>query len=420
MEVTPPKLKALEVEWKARRRKILEDISNMEVHSVGMGSAAAVGKKEASTEVVQKRQQREGLSRILQEEGKMAEKESVATSTLLIPRPAPTFVRFHASQGSAPPTPPDTPPPLPVQHPTTRTHVPSPFHLPPPPTPPTASPTNPQPQPTSPVIHIPPDLTRRPSPILAGPLPPTFRPVRLRPDIKDTIHVLLSPSIDVVLSLAGGRLVRVLAGGRAVELAHEDEGGALRLERKLEMDGSEKWSGEDLRVWEGIRKAVEVFKKRAARVKLYHQLGNLIITCSSPPDIILSFRLRLPNQPGPHGASSRPAGASPACAMPTSDTVKIRVAYSRVSRELRIDTSSTRADCTTPKDQGLQLVKERLRTKRVVASTSPERVSAESGAEGLGLVGVDMSEWREEEREAVKRIWGLRGEWARWDRLESG
>ncbi|WRT69324.1 uncharacterized protein IL334_006308 [Kwoniella shivajii] len=265
-------------------------------------------------------------------------------------------------------------------------------------------------RPTTTLARLTPQQVSKPTihPILAYPLPPTPRPVPLIQGKIDTIYILTSSSpFELILLLDGGKRIKILRGGRAIQTSTEAKKDGQRV---LDLANTADWTKKDERDWENVRAIVERFKRITTNVKMYHSLGNLSITCSSPSDLILSFQVD----------SDPLSRISPKRTYETTFTgkrnvvgngeIKVRLVYSRLISECRIDTTTVLRD---------RRHDEKLRTKRIVAvSQSLGRLHyAKLGRTDIEDVGIHLGllsnfiDWREEEKEAVRRLWALKDEW---------
>ncbi|ODN76903.1 hypothetical protein L202_05481 [Cryptococcus amylolentus CBS 6039] len=306
---------------------------------------------------------------------------------------------------SHPPTPPDTPPTLPLY---TKVANVSPKVV-------NTSPTQTVPkQPSFPREAIPPkplDMpitpmgsmngpsskkhSNLPGPILASPLPPKSEPPNRTLIRQDTIFVYPRKGIELILCLADRQEeICVSSHGKRLSIRSLKEGAAT-APKQIILEHSSKWGKGERREWERVRKLVEVYKRQTPQAKLYHALGNITVTCSSPPDIILSFQLTPLRTP-----ASRAAVAD----------ARVRVTYSRIARELRVDTSSIKPSKT---GQGTKGSYEKLRTKRILSLRSDGTVDS---MEKKG----STKDWRPEEMEGLKRLWNSMEAWNRWEGAGSG
>ncbi|WWC90951.1 uncharacterized protein L201_005889 [Kwoniella dendrophila CBS 6074] len=264
---------------------------------------------------------------------------------------------------------------------------------------------------------IPPDLQsvspQAFHPITSSPLPPTVKPVPILKAKEDTIYVH-SPasSYELTLNLAVGQVIRVRKGGMVIELT---SGTGREKARILRLRDFENWSKYEKRDWENVSGVVEGFKRITPRVKLYHPLGHLIMTCSSPPDIIISFRLGFEtprssprnlkyNQQNGHKMTMRRQGYS-----------RVKVIYSRSKSEMKVDTI-----CKDTSHHS----KESLKTQRLIKLSPHNQQENLDKGEGLSSLEelavelgfqTDFQDWKEEENEGLRRLWFLRDEWGRWD-----
>ncbi|ORY28809.1 hypothetical protein BCR39DRAFT_533982 [Naematelia encephala] len=243
-------------------------------------------------------------------------------------------------------------------------------------------------------------------PILARPLIPTSRPVPLtRRNSESTIHIHpLSSAYELTIQLSRSSPPIIVYRGGSV-IGH----GSKRNTVKLAM--SAQWNREDKRIWDKVQKLVEGFKKITTRVKVYHTLGRLIVTCSTPPDMILSFSFdcssTIPHRTTDHQNFHEPQLCPHSN---TADPIKVQVTYSRVQKQLRIDTSSRPTTL-------LELPKEAFRTRRTInmRSLNDRQCDNRDGEDLHTLLSGDNCGWREEEREGSRRLWELRSEWTRYD-----
>lgn len=80
--------------------------------------------------------------------------------------------------------------------------------------------------------------------------------------------------------------------------------------------------------------------------------------------------------------------------------IKVRLCYSRISKEIRLDTSYAKTSHSKKRE-------ERLRTKRIVPLTCNGDVDV--------VYGTDHTvDWRDEEKEGLKRLWDTKREWGKW------
>jgi hypothetical protein len=125
---------------------------------------------------------------------------------------------------------------------------------------------------------------------------------------------------------------------------------------------------------------------------MYLPLGQLVITCSTPPDIVLSYT-----------TTERGMGE------------KVRITYSRAISQLRVDVSYNSARTLCLKEQ--DTAGESFKSKRVIPLRLPTEHVAKDVTVGLGLrvKGDGMGEWSQVERDGLARFWDARDEWRRWD-----
>lgn len=155
----------------------------------------------------------------------------------------------------------------------------------------------------------------------------------------------------------------------------------------------------------------------------------MTITCSEPPDVFLNFVLdescRDDDQPGDKAIRGRRS--------------RVRVTYSRLGLELRIDTSTTwrrvpRYSTEVGDEATKQLRTEMHRSKRTVplhpsltgiSGTMTQRKDADDQDNVRGHYGIECASagvgvmsslegWSQAEMEGVQRIWALKGEWDRF------
>jgi len=149
-----------------------------------------------------------------------------------------------------------------------------------PPTPP-ASPRSSLRRPSSPPLVGPsvapagrPTAPHTALPILAQPLPPTSHPIPVsRGSPKDTIHVESHPSAtELVISLKSGKqVIQVLRGGFEVVLD----------DRTLRSDEQSHWDIRQRKEWEMVQSLVERVKRSTPRVRALHQGGYPSLTSTS-------------------------------------------------------------------------------------------------------------------------------------------
>lgn len=109
--------------------------------------------------------------------------------------------------------------------------------------------------------------------------------------------------------------------------------------------------------------------------------------CCKPPDIVISFWF-----PSPYSKLS----STNICY----STIKVRLCYSRISKEIRLDTSYAKALHSEKSE-------EKLRTKRIVPLTNKGDIDVAYGTN-------HTEDWRDEEKEGLKRLWDTKREWGKW------
>ncbi|WWD07026.1 hypothetical protein V865_005123 [Kwoniella europaea PYCC6329] len=251
-------------------------------------------------------------------------------------------------------------------------------------------------------------------PILSYPLSPTSHPVPIQKNKKDTIYIPSQPSsYEMILYLVVGRIFKVKKGGSLVEFTIGDGKGKKR-ERILNISHAEHWGQGDRRDWENLRGVVEGFKRITPRIKIFHPLGHLSITCSTPPDVVLTFQIQTALiLPHPRNDKSKTSVLSSRTES-TNSASRARLVYSRSTKELQIDTACTNV-----------LSEENIRTRRIVRISrqvdsvhlKEQKTRGKDDLKGISqLFGLDteLLDWREEEKEALRRLWVLRSEWVRW------
>ncbi|WVN87887.1 uncharacterized protein L203_103084 [Cryptococcus depauperatus CBS 7841] len=228
------------------------------------------------------------------------------------------------------------------------------------------------------------------APVKAYPLPPTPHPVPLGAGGGNTIHVSPSPSLEMILNLARSKQIRIQKGGRQMVFLNSKPIKGWIMQKRLNVLEKEGWALEDVKDWELIENYVQRFKRQTPQAKIYHALGNITITCSTPPDVVISFRL--PSKINYEGSLSLQC------------TVKIRMVYSRLAQELRIDTSSVEYSSKVANPKSL----EKLKTKRIIPLLNDGNVNSEH-EQGR------TKDWKQEEVEALKRLWETMPEWSKWN-----
>lgn len=138
------------------------------------------------------------------------------------------------------------------------------------------------------------------------------------------------------------------------------------------------------------------------QVKMYTPLGQVGLTCSEIPDVVLSFKLqaRCTRFEGVEGSQSQGA------------LTQVRLRYSFTTAMVELDTRTTRP-------RGTRMEKSKTRRSvpiepldQRVASAGDRPTTTDSAATALGVVvGGD---WTPPEREAVKRLFTLRNEWLKF------
>ncbi|WVR08838.1 hypothetical protein IAU60_005896 [Kwoniella sp. DSM 27419] len=278
--------------------------------------------------------------------------------------------------------------------------------------------------------------------IIAHPLPPTGRPTLIRKDLKDRIMVyerLADASLELSLHLAGGCRIDVSRGGTeviigsargAVKESLGTKGDHGRVAgRRLKLDHAATWTQGEQREWLHVARVVETFKRDTPSVMLFLPLGRLTITCSAPPDVILSFRIdhcdSKSGDASPTTRSSAQREARRAQDKSNGRSAKIRARYSRSTSQLQLDVCI--ADTPPPHGSAGRLWSRRivpLVLQPSAPSTKPvhdrvQRIAEQEAdlhaARALGIRDeTQLHQWRGEELEAVQRLWTLRSQWLRW------
>ncbi|CAK9779960.1 hypothetical protein CC85DRAFT_287642 [Cutaneotrichosporon oleaginosum] len=208
-----------------------------------------------------------------------------------------------------------------------------------------------------------------PKPIRVHPLPLTRHPEALSRKSSDTI-VVHPPTAEVALTL---NLRRQTAQINRVGDEVTIEG---RAPQCLRLADSANWSAAQRDLWQLLARLVAEYKRRTPRVKVFTALGELVVTCCEPPDIVLSYLVS------------------------DETTTKVRLRYSLSSFEAILDTSTRRPRGTRD---------ETHRARRSI----PLRWSGQGERAALAL-GVDFADWDSAEKDAVRRLWALREDWARF------
>lgn len=330
----------------------------------------------------------------------------------------------------------------------------------------------------------------------------------------------------MVRILAGGREMRLSVpdgGRRALEQRHtrdnvekrqsgNESGSERERERQVCLEHAAGWSGAEAREWRAVESLIVGFKRRTprvrrgasadlslilpdinspslspttarcghshtarlpltalAQVKLFHPLGEFCITCSDPPDVVLSFvqphrssrgeeecKLSRSNDPSRanrvererHGAEARQQGKEVEEVREVKE-VKVRATFSRIMGHLKIDTSMSWSGLgcdrgpgrggTIPEPRDARGATETFRTRRVITlsqgnaaaaaaaavadgassgtnSRSTTFRSREPGSSSGGSDPLRHLDLRgsEAEREAVRRLVVLEEEWGRY------
>lgn len=268
-EETPLKLRELEEGWRARRIRVLGEMTDQTVLVRGESRDGAL----MVSGVASIHQQR-GLSK---EPGNLPEftcpirrvsRNDIPTAKVLHIGPlrnAPTYAVVARPTRDPPEMqsvirkiPIATAPPTPPASPRSSLRRPS--------SPPLVGPSvAPAGRPTAPHTAL---------PILAQPLPPTSHPIPVsRGSPKDTIHVESHPSAtELVISLKSGKqVIQVLRGGLEVVLD----------DRTLRSDEQSHWDIRQRKEWEMVQSLVERVKRSTPRVRALHQGGYPSLTSTS-------------------------------------------------------------------------------------------------------------------------------------------
>ena len=231
-EETPPKLRELEQGWRARRKRVLDDVTQATQDRMTGSSYEGLGIGEArldeGDDMVLSRQQHTALntsSRPRPANAEIEPTQHIMTGPLrAVPIPAPL------------PTPPASPP-IPVIR--------------------AVSPRTGSILPTARQHHHH-ELAK---PILAHPLPPSAHPIPIsRRSRRETIRVSpLEWSTELVISLElGKREIRIMRGGKRVAFG----------DRELLLDDQGGWGKTDWEEWEMVQALVDRVKRATPRVSL--------------------------------------------------------------------------------------------------------------------------------------------------------
>jgi hypothetical protein len=266
----------------------------------------------------------------------------------------------------------------------------------------TSPPTPPQTPPTSqagpPYQET--DRSDAPLPILAYPLAPTLTGISLGRGGSLSIPHPSSP-YEVKVRI-GKQRISVLRGGHILEMGMKGE------QRTICRKDYRIWSSRERKQWEMVQDLLEQVKRKTPRVsgsrgvpgctdrqiKIYHPSALITITCSSPPDIIITFTL---SQDPPHSKEIPSKSKS---------ITTIKLVYSPLRGKITIDTDDKHGT------KG-----ETFRTRRCIP-LPPSHLEKLVGRKGTSSVNaalglsIDQS-WLATEVEAVNRFWALRDEWLR-------
>ncbi|KAK4689131.1 hypothetical protein P7C73_g977, partial [Tremellales sp. Uapishka_1] len=218
-------------------------------------------------------------------------------------------------------------------------------------------------------------------PILSYPLPPTPRPIPI--STSTTIHIP-SPasSAEIIIFLENGKnSIQVLRGGGQITFSTSGV-----VKRVVSLQDCANWDVVQKKEWEEVHLLVERFKRRTPRMKIFHTLGHLTISCSTPPDISLSFTTLDRMGPG-------------------KGETKVRITYSRLAKDIRIETSSRLH--RQEKYQTRRLVP--LLQDPLVRQKEQGREEMQTVCDELGIAHVDG--WQEVELVGLRRLWDTRSEW---------
>ena len=231
-EETPDKLRHLEEGWRARRRTLIRAAPTVSLHPT---KGTPIGKWPRP------RAQLPG-----QDSHANHQERAIGVHT---PCPVPTGLQKDTiSRGQATlPTPPPTPSPStsPLQLPPVTTDVKRSLAA--------ASST---------LL----DDRLRPSPIIAGALPPTNKPTIVTKGRSETICILPPESpYEMLLNFPHRRSVRILRNGLELQVMHNTRTSVL-LERTLRLIDASTWKQEDQKLWATVFGIIEGVKSRMARV----------------------------------------------------------------------------------------------------------------------------------------------------------
>lgn len=247
-EETPIKLRNLEAGWRDRRR--LSGVKAAPAEP-SMSRKVSFGRPDKASRTIK-------ASRTVKANVRGSDNENSRKGDAGPPK-QPLYRRLHETRHEVRSPPPVIGDALP----------PSPPPTPPPPIDVTKSSARPAHELLIPLFKASPRLSRAtdiPEPILSSQLPPTNQSVRLTSRSSDTIHVH-SPDtrLGITATLRGGaQWISVPQDGRSLYITTETNG--LSRSRLIQVDEWSRWSEDDRRDWELVRRTVETYKRNTPRV----------------------------------------------------------------------------------------------------------------------------------------------------------
>jgi len=151
-------------------------------------------------------------------------------------------------------------------------------------------------------------------------------------------------------------------------------------------------------------------------VKIWHALGTLVVTCSEPPDVVLTFDTLDHPASGSQTAGRTISGKVRLTYRPSNSTMQLDT-YTAVVEGLKAVAVDLR-DAKRLKPRKRTAQTDSFRTRRCVSVYVIDHKLVDNSHDGLDAtcktLGLDLAGWAPDEVEAVRRFWALRHEWARF------
>ena len=142
-----------------------------------------------------------------------------------------------------------------------------------------------------------------------------------------------------------------------------------------------------------------------------------MVTCSEPPDVVLTFDTLDHPASGNQTAGGAMSGKVRLTYRPSNTMMQLDT-YTAVEEGLKAVDSVDRRDAKRLKPRKRTTQTDSFRTRRCVSVNVIDHTLGDNSHDGLDAtcktLGLDLAGWAVDEAEAVRRFWALRHEWARF------